>query len=82
MRRIRTELPVEFSYNLPVVELTGNRRAYIEGSTGVLKYEKDVVRINTSSLVISLCGRGLRLKCISPTGVVVEGFISNVEFIE
>ncbi|MBQ5398803.1 MAG: YabP/YqfC family sporulation protein [Ruminococcus sp.] len=81
MKKIMNGLPVEFRCNLPIVELTGNRRATIEGSTGVLKYGADNIRINTSSMVIAFSGRGLRLRCISATSVVVEGFIGQIEFL-
>lgn len=74
-------LPVDFMYNLPVIEFTGNRQVTLEGSTGVLQYGTEVVRINTNSMVISFCGRGLTLKCISPTAIVIEGFITGAEFI-
>lgn len=86
MKKIRRRkqsslLPAEFMYNLPIVEFTGNRSVTVEGSTGVLQYESEAVRINTRSMVIAFSGRGLTLKCISPSSVIVEGFITNTEFI-
>jgi sporulation protein YqfC len=75
------KLPVDFMYNLPVIEFTGNRQVTVEGSTGVLQYNSEVVRINTNSMVLAFCGRGLTLKCISPTAIVIEGFITSTEFI-
>lgn len=75
------KLPVDFMYNLPVIEFTGNRQVTVEGSTGVLQYESEVVRINTKSMVIAFYGRGLTLKCISPTAIVIDGFITSTEFI-
>lgn len=77
----RVDIPVEFMYNLPIIEFTGNRRVMVEGSTGVLQYESEVVRINTNAMVIAFSGRGLTLKCISPTSIIIEGFITNTEFI-
>ncbi len=74
-------LPVEFHYNLPVIEFTGNRRAVIEGSTGVLRYGENNVKIKTRKSVLSFSGRGLRIKCISSSCVIVEGFILDFEFI-
>lgn len=74
-------LPVDLMYNLPVIEFTGNRRVTVEGSTGVLKYESEIIRINTNSVVLAFNGRGLTLKCISPTSIVIEGFITSTEFI-
>lgn len=80
-KKIKSALPIEFNYNLPVIEFTGNRSATVEGSTGVLHYSDDVIRINTRKFVIAFSGRGLSIKCISPTCVIVEGYIINVEFI-
>lgn len=66
---------------MPIIEFTGDRSVMVEGSTGVLKYESEVIRINTRSMVIAFFGRGLTLKCISPTAVIIEGCITNTEFI-
>ena len=79
--KIKSTLPVEFNYNLPILELTGNRSAVVEGSTGVLHYGNENIRINTRKFVIDFSGRGLSIKCISPSCVIVEGYILNVEFI-
>ncbi len=79
--KLKSKLPVDFHYNLPVIEFTGNKSAMIEGSTGVLHYGEDVVRINTRMAVVAFKGRGLSIKCISATCVIVEGFILSVEFI-
>ena len=75
------KLPVDFMYNLPVIEFTANRQVTVEGSTGVLQYEKEVIRINTNSMVIAFNGRNLSLKCISSTAIVIDGFITSTEFI-
>ncbi len=80
-KNLVSALPVDFLYNLPVIEFTGNRRAVIEGSTGVLRYSEDNVKIKTRKYILSFSGRGLRIKCISPTCVIVEGFILDFEFI-
>lgn len=75
------KIPVELTYSLPIIEFTGDRSVIVEGSTGVLKYESEVIRINTRSMVIAFFGRGLSLKCISPTAVIIEGCITKTEFI-
>ena len=75
------KIPAELTYNLPIIEFTGDRSVLVEGSSGVLKYESDVVRINTRSMIIAFYGRGLTLKCISPTAVIIDGYITKTEFI-
>ncbi|MBQ7505573.1 MAG: YabP/YqfC family sporulation protein [Ruminococcus sp.] len=75
------KIPAELTYNLPIIEFTGDRSVLVEGSTGVLKYESEVVRINTRSMIIAFFGRGLTLKCISPTAVIIDGYITKTEFL-
>lgn len=74
-------VPVEFNGNIPVLEFSGNRQVTIEGSTGVLQYESEVIKINTKIMVVAFYGRNLNLKSISPLTVIIEGFISKTEFI-
>lgn len=74
-------IPYELTFNLPIIEFTGDKSVIVEGSTGVLKYEDDLIRINTRSMVIAFFGRGLTLKCISPTAVIIDGCITKTEFI-
>lgn len=64
----------------PHLEFISNKEVVIEGSRGVLLYSETLIRINTGSMMISFCGRGLNLRCISPTALIIEGFITNVEF--
>ncbi len=66
---------------MPIIELFGNRRITIEGSTGILLYESESIKINTNKMVICLCGRGLKLRCISDSCVEIDGFITGVNFL-
>ena len=76
----KNRMPVDLMYNLPIIEFTGNRRVSVEGSTGVLQYGDEIVRLNTRCMTLCFRGRGLSLKCISPTCVVIEGYITETEF--
>jgi sporulation protein YqfC len=53
----------------------------MEGCTGVLKYSSDNIKVNTNSMVVSIQGRGLNLKCISSSSLVISGTVLSVEFI-
>lgn len=65
----------------PIIEMTGNRRITLEGSTGILLYESENIKINTPKMIVSFCGRGLTVRCISSSCVEIEGFVTAVEFI-
>lgn len=72
---------LDLNSELPFIEMIGNRRITIEGSTGVLHYESENIKINTSKMVLSFSGRNLTVKCISCSDVIIEGFITSLEFI-
>ena len=62
------------------IELWGNRRAVIEGSGGVLEYGPETIRIRLGKLCVRFCGRSLQIRCMSGNSMIVEGFISSVEY--
>lgn len=66
---------------MPMIEMLGNRSVTIEGSTGILLYECENIKINTNKMVVSFCGRGLTVRCISSSCVEIEGFITKIEFL-
>ena len=66
---------------MPTIEMLGNRRITLEGSTGILLYESENIKINTNKMVVSFCGRGLCVRCISGSCVEIEGFVTHIEFL-
>lgn len=63
------------------VEITGNKRMVVEGIRGILEYSNAQIRVSIGKMSLQIKGRGLDLKCISPTSIIVEGFISAVEYL-
>ena len=74
-------VPVIDAGTQPLIEMTGNRQINIEGSTGILLYESDNIKINTTGPVISFYGRGLSVRCITGSSVEISGFVNKIEFI-
>ena len=68
------------SLNTPCIELSGNRELLIEGSKGVLTYSPETVRVNTADMMIDVSGRGLNLRCISDSALMIDGFITSLRF--
>ncbi len=79
-REKKREKPLLSTLSEPCFEFTGNREVVIEGSRGVLGYSPENIRVNTAALTLSLFGRGLNLRCISDSALVIEGVITSVEF--
>ena len=65
----------------PTIEISGNNRMTIEGIRRILEYSKIQIRVSIGKMSLQIKGRGLDLKCISPTSIVVEGFILTVEYL-
>ena len=65
----------------PLIEMSGNRRVNVEGSTGILLYETSNIKVSTNRMVLAFEGRGLSVRCISGSCVEIEGFITKIEFI-
>ena len=76
-RRVPSIPPVD---SAPCIELSGNSEAVMEGSRGVLEYTPEAVRVNAVGMTVTFRGRGLDLRCISPSALIIGGFITAVEF--
>jgi sporulation protein YqfC len=63
------------------LEMSGNRSAVMEGCGGVLEYDGSTVRVRAGKMAVRFRGRNLEIKCLTADSLVVEGFISAVEFI-
>lgn len=70
----------DFFCEKPNIEITDNTQAIVEGCRGVVEYSSSVIRVNLGDYTVAFVGRGMNLKCISPTSLVVEGFFLNIEF--
>ena len=64
----------------PFIELNGNRELLIEGSRGVLEYTPSVIRVNTADMIVTVSGRELDLRCISASALIIDGFITDIDF--
>jgi sporulation protein YqfC len=65
----------------PYLEFKSNREVTLDGCKGILEYRQDAIRINTGKMVVSFKGRGLNIKCLTTTSVIISGYITTVEFL-
>jgi sporulation protein YqfC len=75
------ELPVDLISGMSHMELSGNREAVVDGCNGVLEFDENIVRLSAGKFIIRFSGRGLILKELTQSSVVVEGFIISIEFL-
>ena len=75
------ELPKEIVFNLPLINVIGNEEINIENYKGIIEYNLERVRINTSCGIIKIEGKKLLLKQITSENISVTGSISKFEYI-
>lgn len=63
------------------ISLSGNREAVVEGCAGVLEYDSETVKLSLGKMMVQFAGRGLQIKCMTGESVIVEGYISRLEFL-
>ena len=77
-----SKIPHEFTAHLPFIQITANKKIFIDGCEGILEYQDDIVRINTGTFILLVKGRRLYIKCMTATSITLCGYISGVEFLK
>lgn len=75
------ELPKEVILNIPKITIFGCKDILIENYKGIIEYDSERIRINTSSGVIKITGRNLNIREITSEDVIVNGIIDALEFL-
>lgn len=73
--------PVISMLNPVHFELNGNKEVIIEGCKSILEYDENLVRIRVKNMSVSFYGRNLMIKCLTSDSLVIEGFITSIEFV-
>ncbi len=74
-------LPYGIIRNSVHIEINGNREAVIDGSSGILEYNENCIRISVQKMIVAFHGRGLLIRCLSENSMVIEGYINAVEYV-
>lgn len=74
-------IPLELN-NGPIMEVCSDRQITVDGCRGIVEYSEYVIKIKTSEGIVSVSGKSLNIKYLSISSVVVEGFITCIEFLK
>lgn len=66
---------------VPVVELAGDRRVLIERHGGVTEYSSQKICVKVRYGLVSICGCGLELACMTREQLVITGRIDGVQLL-
>ncbi len=73
-------LPKDVMMNLPKLSIGGNREIYIENYKSILEYTAEEIRLSTTSGVVRIEGKGLKIDRIRPGDIFVSGRFRLVEY--
>ncbi|MCX7746709.1 MAG: sporulation protein YqfC [Clostridia bacterium] len=75
------ELPKEIVLNIPKLTMIGNQNLLIENYKGIIEYDDNRIRLNTSIGTIRICGERLVIKEITSEDIMVDGAILSLEIL-
>ncbi|HOR87000.1 MAG TPA: sporulation protein YqfC [Bacillota bacterium] len=74
------ELPKDIVLDVSKVVIIGAGQITVENHKGLIEYSEELIRINTGSGIMKLCGRNLTIKNIIQEEIAITGVITNIEF--
>jgi len=74
------DIPRDLMLDLPKVILIGDVQVYVENHRGIIVYNSEQVRINTTLGELEISGLDLSLRNILPDEILVEGRIKSVVY--
>ncbi len=76
----KLNLTAPLSSLTPRIEIHSNKEAIIEGCKSILEYDENIIKLNTGKLIVTFWGKDLIIKCLTPDSLIVDGFLTNIEF--
>ncbi len=79
--QLKNKIIGEMFRDEPRIELTGNREIIIDGCKGVVEYTENNIRISLLENVLSLSGDNLLIQSFDNDVVIINGKISDIDFL-
>ncbi len=65
----------------PIIELSSNREAAVDGCKGVVDYYENLIKLRVDSGFVIFTGSGLRLAELNDNSALICGKIENIELV-
>lgn len=76
------DIPLDGILDVPNAQLIGNKQLYIDGCTGIKKYEENEIIISTKSYSLRVTGKELSMLTFSQGRVCIRGIIEQYNVTE
>ncbi len=74
------QLPAAVVAGVAHMQVNGNHEAVLEGCGGIVEYTDETVRVKTGKCITKFSGKNLEIKCIQIDSLMIQGFITAIEF--
>lgn len=75
------DLPLDIMCDVPRTEILGRTSVNIENFRGILDYNENCVKVNTTVGILKIDGDGLFIESITDEGLTVKGSVIRLEFV-
>lgn len=75
------DMPLDVICDIPKTEIYGKNRISIENFRGVLDYDENCVKINTTVGIVKIDGDELFIESITDEGIFIRGSVLRIEFL-
>ncbi len=62
------------------LEMKSNREVILEGCKSIEEYDENMIKVKVKKMTVIFFGRNLEIKCMNYDSLVIEGFITSIEF--
>ena len=75
------DLPLDVLCDIARIEIMGKSDGGIENIRGILDYNENCVKVNTTVGILKIDGEDLFIESITDEGIIIKGLIKGVEFL-
>lgn len=61
-------------------EIRSNRYVVVEGCQSIEQYDENMVKIKVQKMSVAFFGKDLNIKCLGMDSLIIDGFITSIEF--
>ena len=76
------DLPSDLFLGLPLLSFTGNKELYLSNHRGILLFSPEEIDVLGENMQIQVKGKSLNIVSYSKEELVINGYISSVNFIQ
>ena len=74
------EMPKDIILNYPKMTILGKKEIGIENIIGIVEFSDKIIRLNTHTHILKICGLNLIIKSLNGEGIEISGEITNILF--